>query len=59
MKLTINTDVIPINQYSIDLQREIDDAYWLGDSYQAKMHESELEDVKRMIANGELWYPLF
>jgi hypothetical protein len=52
-------DVIPINQYSVDLQREIDDAYWLGDSYQAKIHESELEDVKRMIANGELWYPLF
>ena len=41
-------DVIPLQQYSVDLQREIDDA-----------DKRELEDVKRMIDNGELWYPLF
>ena len=52
-------DVIPINQYSIDLQREIDDAEWLGDFDRADADRRELEHVKHMIANGELWYPTF
>ncbi len=48
---------IPINQYNIDLQKEIDDAEWLGDFDRADFVKEELEDVKRMIDNGELWYP--
>ena len=49
-------DVIPLQQYSVDLQREIDDAEWLGEFYRADADKRELEDVKRMIDNGELWY---
>ena len=52
-------DVIPLQQYSVDLQREIDDAEWLGESERADADKREVDDVKRMIANGELWYPLF
>lgn len=51
--------VLPINQYSIDLQKEIDDAEWLGDFERADNVKLELEDVKRMIDNGELYYPMF
>lgn len=50
---------IPINQYNIDLQKEIDDAEWLGDFDRADFVKEELENVKRMIDNGELWYPTF
>ena len=52
-------DVIPLQQYSVALQREIDDAEWLGEFDRADADKRELEDVKRMIDNGELWYPLF
>ena len=52
-------DVIPLQQYSVDLQREIDDAEWLGEFDRADADKRELENVKRMIDNGELWYPTF
>lgn len=52
-------NVLPINQYNIDLQREIDDAEWLGDFERAESIQGELDHVKRMIDNGELWYPTF
>lgn len=51
--------VLPINDYSIDLQREIDDAEWLGEFDRADNVRRELDDVKRMINNGELYYPMF
>jgi hypothetical protein len=52
-------DVLPINQYSVDLQKEIDDAEWLGDFERADSVKIELEHIKHMIDNGELWYPTF
>jgi hypothetical protein len=52
-------DVLPINQYGIDLQKEIDDAEWLGDFERADSVKIELEHIKHMIDNGELWYPTF
>jgi len=51
--------VLPINDYSIDLQKEIDDAEWLGELDRADNVQRELDDVKRMIDNGELYYPMF
>jgi hypothetical protein len=51
--------VLPINDYSIDLQKEIDDAEWLGELDRADNVKRELDDVKRMINNGELYYPMF
>lgn len=51
--------VLPINDYSIDLQKEIDDAEWLGEFDRADNVKRELDDVKRMIDNGELYYPMF
>jgi hypothetical protein len=52
-------NLLPINQYSIDLQKEIDDAEWLGEFERADSVQRELDDVKRMIDNGELYYPMF
>ena len=52
-------DVLPINQYSVDLQKEIDDAEWLGEFERADSVKIELEHIKHMIDNGELWYPTF
>jgi len=52
-------DVLPINQYHTDLQKEIDDAEWLGDFERADSVKIELEHIKHMIDNGELWYPTF
>jgi hypothetical protein len=56
---TMMHDVLPINQYHTDLQKEIDDAEWLGEFERADSAKDELEHIKRMINNGELWYPTF
>lgn len=59
MRMTKMHDVLPINQYHTDLQKEIDDAEWLGEFERADSAKDELEHIKRMIDNGELWYPTF
>ena len=59
MRMSNMDYVLPINDYSIDLQKEIDDAEWLGEFDRADNVERELDDVKRMIDNGELYYPMF
>ncbi len=51
--------LIPINDYHSNLQREIDEAEWMGDFYQADFIKRELEDVKHMIDTGQMYYPLF
>ncbi len=40
-------------------RKEIDDAEWLGEFERADSVKIELEHIKRMINNGELWYPTF
>ncbi len=59
MRMSNMDYVLPINDYSIDLQKEIDDAEWLGEFDRADNVKRELDDVKRMIDNGELYYPMF
>jgi hypothetical protein len=59
MRMSKMDYVLPINDYSIDLQKEIDDAEWLGEFDRADNVRRELDDVKRMINNGELYYPMF
>jgi len=59
MRMSNMDYVLPINDYSIDLQKEIDDAEWLGEFDRADNVRRELDDVKRMINNGELYYPMF
>ncbi len=59
MRMSNMDYVLPINDYSINLQKEIDDAEWLGEFDRADNVKRELDDVKRMIDNGELYYPMF
>ena len=59
MRMSNMDYVLPINDYSINPQKEIDDAEWLGEFDRADNVKRELDDVKRMIDNGELYYPMF
>ncbi len=51
--------VAPIHSYYRNLQREIDDADWIGDTERAEFLEQEEREVKAMIDKGELYYPFF
>ena len=56
LRITYN-NVLPINQYNIDLQKRLMMQSGFGDFERAESVQGELEHVKRMIDNGELWYP--
>jgi hypothetical protein len=57
--MAYNDLLIPINDYHNDLQREIDDADWLGDFATADAMREDIQHVKHMIDNGEMYYPLW
>ena len=57
--MAYNDLLIPINDYHNDLQREIDDAGWLGDFATADAMREDIQHVKHMIDNGEMYYPLW
>lgn len=51
--------IIAAEQYKTHLQREIDEAYWLGEEEDVQHLVLELECVKDAIENGDVYYPLF
>tara|TARA_R100000995_G_scaffold80374_1_gene52132 strand:- start:580 stop:768 length:189 start_codon:yes stop_codon:yes gene_type:complete len=52
-------DIMPISQYHNNLCKQVDDAEWMGEEEQAYVLQCELDQVKRMIDNGELYYAKF
>ena len=51
--------VVAVEPYKVHLQREIDDAYWLGEAENVQHLVKELECVKEAIENGDAYWPLF
>ena len=52
-------DIVPISQYHNNLAKQVDDAEWLGEEEHAYVLQQELDQVKRMIDAGELYYARF
>ena len=52
-------DIVPISQYHNNLSKRVDDAEWLGEEEHAYVLQQELDQVKRMIDAGELYYARF
>jgi len=52
-------DIVPISQYHNNLSKQVDDAEWLGEEEHAYVLQQELDQVKRMIDAGELYYARF
>jgi len=51
--------LLPATGYYNQLMREIDDAYWIGNSDVDHL-EAKADDIKRnYIDKGEVWYPDF
>ena len=50
---------MPISQYHNNLSKQVDDAEWMGEEERAYVLQCELDQVKRMIDNGELYYASF
>ena len=51
--------VVAIQQYIIDLQKDISDLEWEGEYKKADNLKRILEDVMEQRDRGEVWYPLF
>ncbi len=51
--------VVAVQQYIIDLQRDISDLEWDGENKKANNLKRILDDVKQQRDKGEVWYPMF
>jgi len=51
--------VVAVQQYIIDLQKDISDLEWDGENKKANNLKRILEDVKEQRDKGEVWYPMF
>jgi len=51
--------VVAVQQYIIDLQKDISDLEWDGEYKKADNLKRILEDVKEQRDKGEVWYPMF
>jgi hypothetical protein len=51
--------VAAIQQYIIDLQKDISDLEWDGENKKADNLKRILDDVKQQRERGEVWYPMF
>tara|TARA_R100001460_G_scaffold78659_1_gene119673 strand:- start:156 stop:341 length:186 start_codon:yes stop_codon:yes gene_type:complete len=54
-----NEKVVAVQQYIIDLQKDISDLEWDGENKKANNLKRILEDVKEQRDKGEVWYPMF
>ena len=51
--------VVAIQQYIIDLQKDISDLEWEGEYKKANNLKRILDDVIEQREKGEVWYPMF
>lgn len=51
--------VVAVQQYIIDLQKDISDLEWDGENKKANNLKRILEDVKEQRDKGEVYYPMF
>jgi hypothetical protein len=51
--------VVAIQQYIIDLQKDISDLEWEGEYKKADNLKRILSDVMEQREKGEVWYPMF
>ena len=51
--------VLSIQQYIIDLQKDISDLEWEGEYKKADNLKRILDDVIEQREKGEVWYPMF
>tara|TARA_R100000234_G_C5003325_1_gene181355 strand:- start:664 stop:849 length:186 start_codon:yes stop_codon:yes gene_type:complete len=51
--------VVAIQQYIIDLQKDISDLEWEGENKKADNLKRILSDVIEQRDKGEVWYPMF
>jgi len=51
--------VVAVQQYIIDLQKDISDLEWDGENKKANNLKRILDDVKQQRDKGEVWYPMF
>jgi len=51
--------VVAIQQYIIDLQKDISDLEWEGEYKKADNLKRILDDVIKQREKGEVWYPMF
>jgi hypothetical protein len=51
--------VVAIQQYIIDLQKDISDLEWEGEYKKADNLKRILDDVIEQREKGEVWYPMF
>ena len=51
--------VAAVQQYIIDLQKDISDLEWDGENKKADNLKRILDDVKEQRKRGEVWYPMF
>lgn len=58
---TADTDsnVIPLSRRQTELIKQIDDAYWYGDTEAAPFLQTQLDYGDDLLEKGELWYPRF
>lgn len=58
--LVLDDRLIPAQDYHNRLMKQIDDAYWIGDSEEAEFLEREAEHIKKnYLDEGHVWYPSF
>jgi len=51
--------VAAVQQYIIDLQKDISDLEWDGEDKKADNLKRILSDVMEQRKRGEVWYPMF
>jgi len=51
--------IVAIQQYIIDLQKDISDLEWEGENKKADNLKRILSDVMEQRDRGEVWYPMF
>ena len=51
--------VVAVQQYIIDLQKDISDLEWDGENKKADNLKRILSDVMEQRDRGEVWYPMF
>lgn len=51
--------VAAVQQYIIDLQKDISDLEWDGENKKADNLKRILSDVMEQRKKGEVWYPMF
>ena len=51
--------IVAIQQYIIDLQKDISDLEWDGENKKADNLKRILSDVMEQRDKGEVWYPMF